>query len=86
MGESNTVRSLYTMYMHLQQYCAHPSIYISTTFMQHSKQFFKKFGEGGGEEKRKKIVYLKQLSFLAPLVIGQRAYVMACLSVFNSFF
>ena len=56
MGESNTVRSLYTMYMHLQQYCAHPSIYISTTFMQHSKQFFKKFGEvgGGGKERRGK--------------------------------
>ena len=26
MGESNTAVSAYTLYMHLQQYCFHPSI------------------------------------------------------------
>ena len=32
MGESNTVISAYTMYMHLQQYCSHPLIWIKVSF------------------------------------------------------
>ena len=32
MGESNTVVSAYTMYRHLQQYCSHPSKYVSLSY------------------------------------------------------
>ena len=33
MGENNTVVSACTMYGHLQQYCSHPSIFISPKTM-----------------------------------------------------
>ena len=59
IGESNTVVSAYTTYTHLQQYCSHPSICLSS--LSGTPPSSRKF------EKKKFLDSLKKISYRSEL-------------------